>query len=60
MDEEERARVAALPEVVTAYRGFSHFSHPGGQAGIAWTLERERAESRSLYVPTCANACSRS
>lgn len=41
MDEAERARVAALPEVVTAYRGFSH---PGGQAGIAWTLERERAE----------------
>lgn len=49
MDEAERARVAALPEVVTAYRGFSH---PGGQAGISWTLEREQAEwfARRLEV----------
>lgn len=41
MGETERAHLAALPEAVTAHRGFSD---PGGQRGIAWTLDHERAE----------------
>jgi hypothetical protein len=38
MDAEERA---ALPDVVTILRGFTHAE---GARGLSWTLDRERAE----------------
>jgi hypothetical protein len=41
MTSSERERLAALPERVTAHRGFSDRR---GRAGIAWTLDREGAE----------------
>jgi hypothetical protein len=41
MDEAERAGLAALPARVTIHRGFAHSD---GMRGLAWTLDRERAE----------------
>ena len=41
MDDAGCAAFAALPETVTAYRGFRH---PGGERGLSWTTDRERAE----------------
>jgi hypothetical protein len=38
---EERARYEGLPEVVEVYRGLGH---DGGEHGISWTLDREKAE----------------
>jgi hypothetical protein len=38
----ERIRLAALPEIVTVYRGYSDM-HSGGE-GFSWTLDRPKAE----------------
>ena len=45
---EERARYEGLPEVVEVYRGFGH---EGGEHGISWALDREKAEyfARRFY-----------
>ena len=41
MGEAERARLTALPARVIIHRGFAHSE---GMRGLAWTLDRERAE----------------
>jgi hypothetical protein len=41
MTDDERARLAGLPDRVTVHRGFGD---PAGRLGMAWTLDRERAE----------------
>jgi len=41
MTPDERERLAGLDACVAVYRGFDH---PAGADGIAWTLDRERAE----------------
>jgi uncharacterized protein len=41
MDEEERAKLDALPEQVTVYRGYQR---RGRDEGLSWTLERRQAE----------------
>lgn len=40
MDDEERAKLASLPEKVTIYRGFKHSE---SMSGFSWTLRRTRA-----------------
>jgi uncharacterized protein len=41
MDDEERAKLDALPEIVTVYRGYNR---AGRDEGLSWTLKREQAE----------------
>jgi len=41
MDEEERAALAAMPEVLTIYRGYQHSA---SKLGMSWTLDQQRAE----------------
>jgi hypothetical protein len=40
MDEEERAALAALPDLITVWRGAGH---PGAAEGLSWTLNKEKA-----------------
>jgi hypothetical protein len=40
MDDEERAALAALPDVVTVYRGTGH---PRERQPLSWTLDKEKA-----------------
>lgn len=40
MDDEERTKLAALPEEVTIYRGYKHSE---SMSGFSWTLKRSRA-----------------
>ena len=40
MDDEERAALASLPDMVPIYRGFQHAK---STRGMAWTLDRDKA-----------------
>lgn len=41
MNDAERKELAAMPDTLTIYRGFTH---KGGWKGFSWTLDRKRAD----------------